>query len=55
MDIFDSILKTFWERPSYQRVFLAFTVGLFLSCAARVAQSQETQPRSATPSAVLAR
>lgn len=49
MDFFDSILKAFWERPSYQRIFLAFTVGLFLSCAARVAQN-ENADASTTPS-----
>lgn len=40
MDSFDELLRTFWSRPAYQRVFLAFTVGLFLSCAARVSQAQ---------------
>ena len=37
---FDEILRIFWSRPVYQRLFLAFTVGLFLSCAARAAGSQ---------------
>jgi len=36
----DEILRAFWQRPVYQRLFLAFTVGLFLSCAARVAEGQ---------------
>jgi hypothetical protein len=36
----DDILRAFWQRPLYQRLFLAFTVGLFLSCAARVAKGQ---------------
>ena len=40
MNSFDELLRTFWSRPAYQRVFLAFTVGLFLSCAARVSQAQ---------------
>ena len=40
MNSFDERLRTFWSRPAYQRVFLAFTVGLFLSCAARVSQAQ---------------
>ena len=53
MDFLDSILKAFWERPSYQRVFLAFTVGLFLSCAARVAQ-QTDDAGIGTASSVLA-
>ena len=34
---FDDLIQTFWKRPVYQRLFLAFTVGLFLSCAARMA------------------
>ena len=37
---FDSLLRTFLSRPSYQRLFMAFTVGLFLSCAARVSEAQ---------------
>jgi len=36
----DDILRAFWHRPVYQRLFLAFTVGLFLSCAAKVAEGQ---------------
>jgi hypothetical protein len=48
---FDSLFRTFLERPIYQRLFMAFTVGLFLSCAARVS---EAQPRPATPSAAAA-
>ena len=39
----DSLLRTFLSRPTYQRLFMAFTVGLFLSCAARVS---EAQPRA---------
>jgi hypothetical protein len=38
----DDILRTFWARPIYQRLFLAFTVGLFLSCGARMAEGQST-------------
>jgi hypothetical protein len=37
---FDDLLRAFWQRPVYQRLFLAFTVGLFLSCAARVADAE---------------
>lgn len=37
---FDSMLRTFLSRPTYQRLFMAFTVGLFLSCAARVSEAQ---------------
>jgi hypothetical protein len=37
---FDSLLRTFLERPALQRLFMAFTVGLFLSCAARVSDAQ---------------
>ncbi len=48
---FDSLLRTFLERPTYQRLFMAFTVGLFLSCAARVSEAQPAQPRfAAAPS-----
>jgi len=37
---FDRLLRTFRERTVYQRLVLAFTVGLFLSCAARVADAE---------------
>jgi hypothetical protein len=36
----DSLIRTFLSRPTYQRLFMAFTVGLFLSCAARVSEAQ---------------
>ena len=36
----DSLLRTFLSSPTYQRLFMAFTVGLFLSCAARVSDAQ---------------
>ena len=52
MNSFDELLRTFWSRPAYQRVFLAFTVGLFLSCAARVSKV-DAQP-SASPTAAAA-
>lgn len=35
---FDEILKVFLARPRWQRVFFAFTLGLFMSCSMRVAQ-----------------
>ena len=41
---FDSLFRTFLERPIYQRLFMAFTVGLFLSCAARVSEAQPGRP-----------
>ena len=31
------LLRVLWARPQYQRLFLAFSVGLMLACAARVA------------------
>jgi hypothetical protein len=40
----DDILRTFWARPIYQRFFLAFTVGLFLSCGARIAEGEGVTP-----------
>jgi hypothetical protein len=41
---FDSLFRTFLQRPGLQRLFMAFTVGLFLSCAARVSEAQPTTP-----------
>ena len=32
----NELVRAFWSRPQYQRLFLAFTVGLGLACAARV-------------------
>jgi hypothetical protein len=46
---FDEILKTFLARPAWQRVFFAFTLGVFMSCSMRVAQ--ETPETSLTMSA----
>jgi hypothetical protein len=47
---FDSLFRTFLERPIYQRLFMAFTVGLFLSCAARVSEAQPGRvPVAAAP------
>lgn len=36
MNSIDELIRAFWSRPQYQRLFLAFTVGLGLACAARV-------------------
>lgn len=36
----DSLIRTYLSRPTYQRLFMAFTVGLFLSCAAKVSEAQ---------------
>ena len=36
MKFFDELFRALWARPQYQRLFLAFTVGLGLACAARV-------------------
>lgn len=35
---FDEILKVFLARPKWQRVFFAFTLGVFMSCSMRAAQ-----------------
>ena len=35
----DDLIRAFWDRPVYQRVFLAFTVGVFLACSARMAEA----------------
>jgi hypothetical protein len=51
---FDSMLRTFLSRPTYQRLFMAFTVGLFLSCAARVSEAQPTSPAAAARAAAPA-
>jgi hypothetical protein len=44
MDLLNELLRLLWTRPAYQRLFLAFTVGLFLSCAARVAEAAPQAP-----------
>jgi hypothetical protein len=36
MDL-DRLTRVFFERPVYQRLFLAFTLGLFFSCSVRMA------------------
>jgi hypothetical protein len=34
---FDRVVRRFFERPVYQRLFLAFTLGLFISCSVKMA------------------
>jgi hypothetical protein len=40
MNPLEELARVIWSRPAYQRYFMAFTVGLFLSCAARVSQAE---------------
>jgi len=40
----DDLVRAFWDRPVYQRVFLAFTVGVFLACSARMAEANAKRP-----------
>ena len=35
---FDELFKVFLARPKWQRVFFAFTLGVFMSCSMHVAQ-----------------
>ncbi|HKG95897.1 MAG TPA: hypothetical protein VKA84_28555 [Gemmatimonadaceae bacterium] len=53
MNPLEELARVFWSRPAYQRYFMAFTVGLFLSCAARAskADAQEAPTASASVSA----
>ena len=37
----DRIVRLFFERPIYQRLFLAFTLGLFISCSVKVAGAEQ--------------
>ena len=41
MDL-DRLVRLFFERPVYQRLFLAFTLGLFISCSVKVAGAEES-------------
>lgn len=43
----DELLKVFLARPKWQRVFFAFTLGVFMSCSMHVAQ-QAPEPTTAT-------
>jgi hypothetical protein len=36
---FDRLVRCFFERPVYQRLFLAFTLGLFISCSVKMASA----------------
>jgi hypothetical protein len=38
-----------FNRVFWQRAFLAFTTGLFLSCAARMSESTSSFPTSSSP------
>ena len=35
---FDELYKVFMARPAWQRVFFAFTLGVFMSCSMQVAK-----------------
>ena len=37
---FDRLVRVFFERPIYQRLFLAFTLGLFISCSVKMAGAE---------------
>jgi hypothetical protein len=39
MDL-DRAIRRFFERPAYQRLFLAFTLGLFISCSVKMAGAE---------------
>ena len=39
MDL-DRLVQRFSERPIFQRLFLAFTLGLFISCSVKMAGAQ---------------
>ena len=41
MDL-DRLVRVFFERPIYQRLFLAFTLGLFISCSVKMAGAQSS-------------
>jgi hypothetical protein len=38
MNNLDELFRVFLSRPLYQRIFLAFTLGAFMSCSMKVAQ-----------------
>ena len=47
---FDELFKVIMARPAWQRVFFAFTLGLFMSCSMKVAaETPETAITSAAP------
>ena len=39
---FERLVRLFFERPVYQRLFLAFTLGLFISCSVKMAGAQSS-------------
>jgi len=41
MDL-ERLVRLFFERPVYQRLFLAFTLGLFISCSVKMAGAQSS-------------
>jgi len=43
MDL-DRLVRLFFERPVFQRLFLAFTLGLFISCSVKMAGAQQVAP-----------
>ena len=53
MNPFEELVRVIWSRPAYQRYYMAFTVGLFLSCAARVSQAEARGAQSPAPAAGL--
>jgi hypothetical protein len=50
----DSLIRTYLSRPTYQRLFMAGTVGLVLSCAARVSEAPPAADATATQPAAAA-
>lgn len=46
----DELIKVFMARPAWQRVFFAFTLGVFMSCSMKVAA--ET-PEATVSSAIV--
>lgn len=51
----DRLIRLFFERPVYQRLFLAFTLGLFISCSVKMAGAQSSVTPVTSPTRVLAR
>jgi hypothetical protein len=48
MDL-DRLVRVFFERPVYQRLFLAFTLGLFISCSVKMAGAQTSVTQITAP------
>jgi hypothetical protein len=51
MDL-DRLVRVFFERPIYQRLFLAFTLGLFISCSIQMAGAETNVTRITSPAPV---